>query len=213
MKGKTMSEAERRKGYPTRRILVEAARILTPTFDDADLFFTGAQIELMRNLLGYARREETFVETYGPGYYLVPDASDFDDIQAIVADLEETLMGNRNVLWGYFDQYTQPIDSDRSAVEYVLLYGTNVAAGFVHVIQSITAYYTTGTCDFIELFLATSDGVAKLERVASPVIDIPVVVARNIVIDAGGHIRAGFNVTAQPCHIYFEVVGYKMVVP
>ena len=114
-----MSEEERRKAYPTTRILIESSRILTPTFDDGVFFVTGAQVEIMRNLLGYARREETYVKTYGPGYYLVPDADDFDDIQAIVADLEETLMGNPNTLWGYKARYAEEkIDEDATFFTY-----------------------------------------------------------------------------------------------
>jgi len=88
-----MAEAWRRKTYYKPRVLIDVERVLDPQYDDALLCITGAQLELLRNLAQYLHRRSTFVSENHEGYYLVADNDDWDDIQAIVADLEETLMG------------------------------------------------------------------------------------------------------------------------
>lgn len=88
-----MSEVERRRAFFAGRVLIESDRILDPQFDDSLLCLTGAELELLRNITAYLHRQESFVDTYHDGYYIMPDDADFDDIQAIVASLEEKLMG------------------------------------------------------------------------------------------------------------------------
>lgn len=88
-----MSTEWRRKTYYRSRVLIDTARILNPQFDDALLCITGAQLEMIRNLTQYLHRRSTFAEDYGKVGYLAPDTADWDTIQAIVADLEETIMG------------------------------------------------------------------------------------------------------------------------
>lgn len=88
-----MSEPWRRKKYYNKRVLIETSRILDPQFSDGLLCITGAQIEMLRNLMQYLKRRSTFVSSYETGYYIAPSEEEWDDLQAIVADLEETLMG------------------------------------------------------------------------------------------------------------------------
>ena len=88
-----MSDVWRHKTYYKPRVLIDTQRILNPQFDDALLCITGAQNEMLRNLMQYLKRRSTFAEGYTESYYLSPDTNDWDTIQAIVADLEETLMG------------------------------------------------------------------------------------------------------------------------
>lgn len=88
-----MGNEWRRKTYYKPRVLIDTARILDPQFDDALLCITGAQLEMIRNLTQYLHRRSTFSEDNHKGYYLAPDTADWDTIQAIVADLEETIMG------------------------------------------------------------------------------------------------------------------------
>jgi len=105
-----MSESTRRRKYRYDRVVIEAARILDPQFNDAVIFVTGAQIELLRNVTEYLRRLETYSVVYHLGYYLVPTVEEYDALMAIVANLEEKLMGNLNTIWGYSGTYR---DSDR----------------------------------------------------------------------------------------------------
>lgn len=88
-----MSEEWRRKTYYDKRVLIDTERILDPQFEDSILCLTGAQLELVRNLMQYLHRRSTFASDYEKGYYLAPDNDEWDNLQAIVADLEETIMG------------------------------------------------------------------------------------------------------------------------
>ena len=97
-----MSDPLRRHKYAFNRILIPAARILSPEFNAAYVLLTGSHVEILRNLLDYANRETTFVDAYHDGYYISPDSDDWDDIRAIVADLEEVLMGT---VLGPYDAY------------------------------------------------------------------------------------------------------------
>ena len=88
-----MTETWRRKTYYPPRVLIDSTKVLSPTFDDSLMCITGAQLEMLRNLTQYLHRRSTFVAETHEGYYLVADNDDWDSIQAVVAELEETLMG------------------------------------------------------------------------------------------------------------------------
>ena len=92
-----MSEAWRRKTYYRTRVLVDVDRVLSPQFGDSLLCITGAQLEMLRNLTQYLHRRSTFVAEYEAGTYLTAEQEDWDAIQAIVADLEDTLMGCEDI--------------------------------------------------------------------------------------------------------------------
>ncbi len=87
-----MSEAWRKKKYYTPRVLIETERILASPFPDAIVCLTGAQVEMLRNLMQYLHRRSTFAQGYEKGYYLAPNNTDWTTIQSIVSDLEESLM-------------------------------------------------------------------------------------------------------------------------
>lgn len=88
-----MFDIVRRRRYEERRVLIESARILDSPFDDSLICLSGAEQELLRNLTQYLRRQDTFVASYFEQHYLTPDAEAWDTLQAIVAGLEEKLMG------------------------------------------------------------------------------------------------------------------------
>lgn len=88
-----MSEVWRRKPYYDKRVLIETGRVLSPQFDDSLLCITGAQLEMLRNLTQYLKRRSTFASAYHVSYYDAPTENEWDQLQAIVADLEHTLMG------------------------------------------------------------------------------------------------------------------------
>lgn len=101
-----MSTEWRRKTYYKPRVMINTARILDPQFSDGLMCITGPQIEMLRNVTQYLRRRSTFASEYHEGYYLAPDTSDWDDIQAIVSDLEETLMGCEELMELFTDMLT-----------------------------------------------------------------------------------------------------------
>jgi len=88
-----MGEEWRRKTFYRTRVLIETERILNPQFSDSLVCLTGAEIELLRNTVKYLHRRSTFVSEYEAGGYLAPTNAEWDALQAIVANLEETLMG------------------------------------------------------------------------------------------------------------------------
>lgn len=208
-----MSEEELRRAYPTTRILVESDRILTPTFDDAELFFTGAQIELMRNLLGYANRQNTYVATYGPGYYVMPDATDFDDILAIVADLEETLMGNRNVLWGYTDRLTETttLQSDVNGTFTINL--PAVSSGEVWRVMGACVYRDINAGQYARIRIVYSGGATSIEDISMPATGTLYPSTSKIVLKAADNIRVQFFGATIGETVIASAWGYKMVVP
>ena len=139
-----MVDTERRHKYHYNRVLIEAERVLNPQFYDAVVFLSGAQIELLRNVSQYLNRLTTYVAEYKPGYYLTPTDEDFDSILEIVADMEETLMGNPNTIWGYKDVWAElaPVESTGEVSTYVST--IPVPEGYVHVLENWNMYHWGG---------------------------------------------------------------------
>lgn len=101
-----MGETWRKKTYYKPRVLISTERILDPQYEDGLLCITGAQLEMLRNLTQYLKRRSTFAEDYHTEYYLSPSTEDWDSIQAIVANLEETLMGCEELMQVFTDMLT-----------------------------------------------------------------------------------------------------------
>lgn len=202
-----------RRGYNDARKLIESARILSPTFDDGVLYFTGAQVEIMRNLMAYANQRETFVNEYQPGYYLMPDDDDWDDIRAIVADLEDTLMGNPNTLWGYKDTLRE------EKIKVGCLPGTNdlntpdVPEGEVWRLTSITVFNTTTVNYNIVVYVRLSTKTHYLKSIASNPIQQPANIQCDIVLKEDDYVGATFYGCTSGDDLYLLTAGYKMDVP
>jgi len=81
-----------KKHYPTR-IIVETQRVIESSVKDAIVCLTGSELEMLRNMVHYLERRTTFVSEYRQDDYLCPDNDEWDTISAIVAQLEEKLMG------------------------------------------------------------------------------------------------------------------------
>jgi len=88
-----VSEVWRNKAYYPKRVLVETARILDNPFDATIICLEGAELELLRNLCQYLHRRSTFVSEYHDAHYVAPSELEWDELEAIVANLEEKLMG------------------------------------------------------------------------------------------------------------------------
>lgn len=171
IRGTVMSESERRRKYRYNRVLIESARILTPQFADSVVYLTGPQIEMLRNVTQYLSRLDTYVEEHHSGYYLTPDAADYDDILEIVADLEEVLMGNPNTIWGYSGR-TESIFDDTADEGAFQKWTSAVPAGQVWVLQHCALVNETGSRGRIELNLQSVSGNIVLASVAAPGTDV-----------------------------------------
>ncbi|GAH01275.1 unnamed protein product, partial [marine sediment metagenome] len=126
-----MVDATRKHIAPQHRVLVDAKAFLNTEINAGVLYFTPGQIELMRNLMQYANRRTTWASDYYIGYYLSPTDEDWNLIQQEVADLEETLMGNNNTLWGYSDQYYDVLQDLSMPAGVEDMYGSVVPEGEV----------------------------------------------------------------------------------
>lgn len=208
-----MGSVERRRGYGYNRVLIEAARILDPQFLDAVLFLTGAQVEMLRNVTQYLNRLDTYASEYNPGYYLVPTDEDFDDILEIVADLEETLMGNPNTIWGYVDRL-----AERFAVVVVgngeysreLL---EVPEGYVYTVNYIGSMNDTTQA---EASHRLHDGAVyyELKVVAAQPADSWMITAPvSYVLKEGDKIYCKWDDAVAGDTVYGRVWGTKMIVP
>lgn len=139
-----MSESERRRKYRWDRVLIESARVLDPQFDDAVVYLTGSQIEMLRNMTQYLNRLDTYVSEQFLDYYLAPTVEDYDSILAIVADLEEKLMGNLNTIWGYHERCVEVVTQVVSGAGNLWALLDPVPEGEVWVLEDCYAYHDAG---------------------------------------------------------------------
>ena len=208
-----MSEVERRRQYTETRVLIDSGKILATTFDDGDLYFTGAQIELMRNLMQYANRIDSYVAEYEPGYYLTPDNDDWDDIQAIVADLEETLMGNPNTLFGYADTIRVNESKIGSLPGTIILESDVVPAGEIWVMGKVHGWNSVSVIVALVLGVVVAGTDILITTVMSPAIAQEASFDGQVVLKEGDKLR----LTAWGCtsgdNVYLIAHGYKMLVP
>lgn len=83
----------RRKTYYRPRVLIETGDVLDCPFPDSLVCLTGAEQSLLRNLTQYLHRRSTFASEYHESYYLAPSNEEWDALDAIIAELENKLMG------------------------------------------------------------------------------------------------------------------------
>lgn len=84
-------------------MLISTEDVLESPFPDALLCLSGGQLNILRNLLQYAHRRANFVTEYEAVSYLTPTTEEWDDIQALVADLEDQAMGDCSELMTTLD--------------------------------------------------------------------------------------------------------------
>ena len=112
-----MSELWRKKTYYKPRITIETDRVLDSSVKDSLICLTGAEIEMLRNIVHHLERRSTFVSEYQQAYYLCPDNDEWDAISAIVAQLQEKLMGcDIDLLIDAINSQTDVIDALMSCV-------------------------------------------------------------------------------------------------
>ena len=208
-----MSENERRRKYRYDRVLIETARVLSSTFDDAVVFLSGAQLEMLRNMTQYLRRIETYVTEYNPGYYLTPTSADYDDILAIVADLEETLMGNPNTLFGYKSGFDDISARTVSGAGDETLYFGAVPSGKVLRLESSSAWNQDTACTKIRIWIALSGGDYIIADKDNPAAGEPVFFDGMCTMPAGSDMKAEFFGCQDGDYIRCGMRGYMMDVP
>lgn len=208
-----MSESERRRKYRYNRVLIDTERILDPQFSDAVVFLSGAQIEMLRNVTQYLNRLETYVTEYNPGYYLAPTSADYDDILEIVADLEETLMGNPNTIFGYMEGQHWGNSSTVSGTGEKTLYTNQTPSGEVWRVETLWARNEDTACTKIQLWNGSASGTSYISEVLNPAIGEMITWSGLNTLGDEGTVGATFYGCADGDHIAFGGRGYKMAIP
>ena len=208
-----MSENERRRKYAYNRVLIETGRILYPGFDDAVVFLTGAQIEMLRNVTQYLNRLETYVTEYNPGYYIAPTVEDYDNILEIVADLEETLMGNPNTIWGFTERWSVAHLGTSIGGAYTDAVTAAVPAGQVYVLEQWQLVHTDDSSKSASLAIMGGIGIPYLYNGGSTSPNDYVFAGSNITLEVGDYLRFRVWGLANTKTMTLTVWGHKMVVP
>lgn len=208
-----MGEVERRRGYAYNRVLIESERILAPEFNDAIVFLSGAQIEMLRNVSQYLNRLGTYAAEYNPGYYLVPTDEDFDDILEIVADLEETLMGNPNVIWGYNERWVEHVEHTKVGAGGYDLKSATVPNGYVYTLQSVVARNLTNSGGTIPKLWSGAIHVPIGVYVETAATVYRIVAGLNNTLKYGDEAWVRFYGVSDGDELEMFLWGYKMVVP
>lgn len=124
-----MVESWQRKTYYKPRVLIPVDDLFDSDLADSFLIcLTGAELCLLRNMLAYCHRRSTFVVTYGTNDYIAPGNDDWDEIQAIVSELETKLMSTCDEL---LDKMDELIAAQESAAESLDLVATADAVAAV----------------------------------------------------------------------------------
>lgn len=211
--GGIMSEHERRQGYAYNRVLIETAHVLVPEFADAVVWLSGAQLQMLRNITQYLNRQETYVDDYMPGYYVTPDADDYDSILEIVADLEETLMGNPNTIWGYADQYYDPTNVQSTGAGSTILETDPIPSGYVAVVYHWVAWHLGGTTVGIKVnAIVDATTIPLYDEAAIPHQEY-VTQITNVVLKEGDYMTVKFTGLPDTEWGYLRMLGYSMIVP
>lgn len=208
-----MVDVTRKHVAPGHRVLVNAKTFLNTEFHDAVLFFTGGHIELMRNLVAYAARRTTWVSDYYIGYYLSPDDTDWDLIQRRVAELEYTLMGNNNVIWGYEDTLRiKVVEPDAIAGTNILETGA-VPEGKVWLVNLIRGWNATSQSSSTNIGVYSAGSNYPLDDLVTPPSGSDVRFTGHLPLKEGDKVRFTSWGTTLNDDLYLIVVGSIMDLP
>lgn len=208
-----MSESTRRRKYRYDRVLIESARILSPQFDDAVLYFTGAQIEMLRNVSQYLNRLETYVTEYASGYYLAPTVEDYESILEIVADLEETLMGNPNTLWGYKETYRDSNAWPDAGAGTQHLTFDSIPSGSVGILEGVAFKNDDTVLTRVIVKLMRDSEEYALVDIASPAANVWHCYSFDKTMEAGDYIEVEMQGVILNDYLRWQMLGCLMDVP
>ena len=198
--------------YRYDRVLIESSRIITPTLPGCTLVLNGAQVEMLRNCVHYLDKRSSFVSEYGDLQYETPDDDNWDEIRAQVADLEEKLMGDLNVPWGYHEQLWQNLGGTQSVDGTYVASSASVPAGHVYKVEQISLANVTGargaamfraTISGNSVYLAHSIGLGAW---------VPLLFNGSLTLKTGDYITVSMNQCLANDILYGGWIGYKMLV-
>lgn len=208
-----MVDVTRKHVAPQHRVLVNAKAFLNPEFADGVLFFTGGQIELLRNLMQYANRRSTWVSDYYIGYYLSPSDADWNLIQQRVADLEEVLMGNNNVIWGYKEAYSEVKTSITLPAGIDYIYSATPPEGELYRIHNLAFVVGSATCTRAQFYGFIDGRHILFTEQLTPVTMQLYPYSKDIIVQEGGYMYLKLYGLTLNDDVWVYWSGYKMDVP
>lgn len=208
-----MANGTRRNGYIYNRVLIEASRVLETEQSDAVVFLTGAHLEMLRNVTQYLSRRDTYVTEYEDGYYITPSDEDYDTILGIVADMEEALMGNQNVIWGYNDRWAEHTEHTVVGDGAMTLDTPAVPSGYVFTLQAVVCRNLTTAGNTIPKIQAGAVLVSIGQVVLTNATELRILDGLNYTMKEGDYVRVRFYDALDGDEIEIFTWGYKMIVP
>ena len=121
-----------------------------------------------------------------------------------------SLWRKQALLWGYTDTYSEAVDEDYDSTGFKVLQTALVASGYLYIVTCVSAYFNSGTVTGIKLYLTMGAGDLTVSYDASPAVDVPLILTGSFPLKVDHRVKAGFTVSAQPCHCYLVATGYKM---
>jgi hypothetical protein len=155
----------------------------------------------------------TYVSDYQPSYYLSPTIEDFDSILAIVADLEETLMGNPNTIWGYKDRLAIIASQTQIGDGYYYMWPVTVPEGYIYVLNLITVRNATSVCTIEIMMYVNSWSIPAARYVDTVVGQWYILPSLNYALKEGDKLRVNFLDVLGGDELYCRALGYAMKVP
>ena len=208
-----MSETDAYYLFVKDRVLLLTSQIYRPTAPACWVYLTAQQVEMLRNMTQYLNRPNTYVEEYAGHRYLTPDAEQFDGIQAIVADLEEKLMGNLNVVWGYKETLGDTKSWTSDATTPYTLSSDAVPEGEVWVVNSVRAMHNNATPLAMWMYGVNTGNAPLIDGSQLAAANVPIANAQPIVLEYQGKIDVVIYGLPTSKILYLHIQGYKMEVP
>lgn len=207
-----MSEEATHWRYREYDILIDAARVLDSNFPTIGVALDGSECEILRNVLNYAKRRQTFVDTYADNYYLAADDADWLEIETIIGILEAKLMGNDNTLWGYNAPLAEEGDETVEAAGTYDMNLSTVPAGEVWVVQGLTWWSDVAT-GAVGIFRLTTPGRFALVRsVPWDANKYNIELGVNATLTEGDNLRFEWYSLLEDQRVIGQAWGYKMKV-
>jgi hypothetical protein len=198
-----------REGYVANRVLLSVQDVIDNEWRGVGCYLTGAQASIVVNLLAYAHRRNTFVDTYYTDYYTTPDDDDWDEIQSIVADLEDKLMPSNNVLLGIEEAWAENFIHTKDGAGTFSGETGVVPSGYIYHLQSATLTNHTG--DRGGAFITVYDGSANHYKAYAPSSTryLPLTFTGDIALGPGSKVTFAMQSCLDSDSIRYGVLGYK----
>jgi hypothetical protein len=153
------------------------------------------------------------VGEYYDSYYKVADDTDWAIIESVIANLEEKLMGNNNVIIGYNDRVFEVVNDLGVPSGTRTLQMTIVPAGYVYFIQAIAMRNDDSSVNQTKAAAMATDALI-IERIspAGAGLWYPLLTP-GLVLKEFDTIEGTFYDCSASDDLHLKVWGYKMQVP